>query len=182
MEWAEASLCGIAPAPSRQHGGTRGAPPRGAWNREPDRSTIGDRHELGTKLRALRTDRGHSIAEVADATGISASFLSLVENGRSDIAIGRLMRLIGSYGTGLATLFPEEAEAEVEVVRRDDYPHLVSGGEGLDLVLLAHDGDRAMTPFLAAYDEGGGCPSRCRTRDRPSCSCSTARVELKPSR
>ena len=59
---------------------------------------------LGTKLRALRSDRGNSIAEVSDATGISASFLSLVENGRSDIAIGRLMRLIDFYGVGLATL------------------------------------------------------------------------------
>lgn len=62
--------------------------------------------DLGTKLRALRTDRGLSIAEVADATGISASFLSLVENGRSDIAIGRLMRLIDFYGVGLGRCSP----------------------------------------------------------------------------
>lgn len=112
--------------------------------------------DLGQKLRALRTDRGLSIAEVADATGISASFLSLVENGRSDIAIGRLMRLIDHYGVGLATLFPEKPEADVDVVRRAEYHHVVSGEEGLDLVLLTRDGERRMTPFIAEYEEGGG--------------------------
>ena len=112
--------------------------------------------DLGTKLRTLRSERGHSIAEVAERTGISASFLSLVENGRSDIAIGRLVRLIEFYEVGLATLFPEKPQAEIDVVRRDEYVHLVSGGEGLDLLLLSRDGDRQMTPFVAEYTEGGG--------------------------
>lgn len=112
--------------------------------------------DLGTKLRALRTDRGSSIAEVAEATGISASFLSLVENGRSDIAIGRLMRLIDFYGVGLATLFPEQRGADVDVIRKDEYQHVISRQEGLDLVVLARDGERTMTPFIAAYAEGGG--------------------------
>lgn len=112
--------------------------------------------DLGTKLRALRTERTLSIAEVAEKTGISASFLSLVENGRSDIAIGRLMRLIDFYGVGLATLFPEQPQAEIEVVRRGEYVHLVSGDEGLDIVVLARDGDRDMTPFVAEYAPGGG--------------------------
>ncbi len=112
--------------------------------------------DLGTKLRALRSDRGNSIAEVSDATGISASFLSLVENGRSDIAIGRLMRLIDFYGVGLATLFPESGQADVDVIRRDDHLHLASGAEGLDLVVLTRGGQRGMTPFLATYEVGGG--------------------------
>ena len=111
---------------------------------------------LGNKLSALRTDRGLSIAEVAERTEISASFLSLVENGRSDIAIGRLMRLIGFYGVGLATLFPETQPADIEVVRRDEYVHLVSGDEGLDLVVLSRGEAQSMTPFVAAYEEGGG--------------------------
>ena len=112
--------------------------------------------ELGTRLRALRSERGRSIAEVAEATGISASFLSLVENGRSDIAIGRLMRLIDFYGVGLATLFPETPRTDIEVIRRSEYVHLASGDEGLDLVVLAHGDQRGMMPFIAAYEQGGG--------------------------
>ena len=112
--------------------------------------------DLGTKLRALRADRGHSIAEVADATGISSSFLSLVENGRSDIAIGRLMRLIDFYGVGLGTLFPESRGAGIDVIRRDEYHHVPSGEEKLDLFLITGDSERAMTTFIASYAEGGG--------------------------
>lgn len=41
---------------------------------------------------ALRQARRLPWAEVADATGVSVSFPSLVENGRSDITIGRLTR------------------------------------------------------------------------------------------
>ena len=112
--------------------------------------------DLGTKLRALRSDRGHSIAEVAEATGISASFLSLVENGRSDIAIGRLMRLIGFYGVGLSTLFPEAPDADVDVLRSGEYHRVALAEKGIELALLARDGGRAMTPFLGAYAPGAG--------------------------
>ena len=130
--------------------------------------------DLGTKLRTLRSERGHSIAEVAERTGISASFLSLVENGRSDIAIGRLVRLIEFYEVGLATLFPEKPQAEIDVVRRDEYVHLVSGGEGLDLLLLSRDGDRQMTPFVAEYTEGGGMSEPTPYEGETSSTSSTA--------
>ena len=53
---------------------------------------------LGAQLRALRGARRVSLGDVARETGISASFLSLVENGRSDITIGRLTRLVDYYG------------------------------------------------------------------------------------
>ena len=40
---------------------------------------------------------------------ISASFLSLVEKDRSDITIGRLVRLIEFYGISITDLLPGEA-------------------------------------------------------------------------
>ena len=48
---------------------------------------------LGEKLRQLRLQRGESLTRVADATGMSSSFLSLVETGRSDLTVARLVRL-----------------------------------------------------------------------------------------
>ena len=56
-----------------------------------------NQEELGGALRALRRERKLSLGDVSSATGISASFLSLVENGKSDITVGRLMRLAGFY-------------------------------------------------------------------------------------
>ena len=55
-------------------------------------------------MRAARLARGFSLGQVAAATDISRSFLSLVENGKSDITIGRLTRLIDHYGISVADL------------------------------------------------------------------------------
>ena len=71
---------------------------------------------LGTTLRTIRTARGFSLAQVAAATGISRSLLSLIETGRSDITVGRLTRLAALYEIRLADLVPREIAAVVPVV------------------------------------------------------------------
>jgi transcriptional regulator with XRE-family HTH domain len=109
---------------------------------------------LGQKLRALRLARSLSLADVAERTGLSSSFLSLVEIGKSDIAIGRLMRLIDVYGVSLTTLFPEQ-EGSVEIVRRAEQAHIPSAEEGLDLVLLTSHADASMRAIMAIYEPGG---------------------------
>lgn len=45
-----------------------------------------------------------SQAELSCAVGISSSFLSLLEQGRTDIAIGRLLHLAGFYDVEFADL------------------------------------------------------------------------------
>lgn len=110
--------------------------------------------ELGLALRKLRHDRGHSLTTVSQATGISASFLSVVENGRSDITIGRLMGLLSFYGAGIADLLPDESARERIVTRPDEQLLLRSPGEGVELRLLAPDTDRDMMPLLVRHEPG----------------------------
>ena len=73
---------------------------------------------LGEKLRQLRLERGESLTRVADATGISSSFLSLVETGRSDLTVARLVRLAAHYGVPVTDLLPDEEDDRPEIVRR----------------------------------------------------------------
>lgn len=69
-------------------------------------------------MRALRRTRGLSLADVGEATRISPSFLSLVEKGKSDITIGRLVRLVEFYGISINDLLPGSSETTFpEVVR-----------------------------------------------------------------
>src|SRR5882672_9484931 len=75
--------------------------------------------QLSAKLRAARKQRNLSIAAVADGTQISASFLSLVENGKSDITIGRLTRLIEFLGISITDLITGEEPADPHIVRRN---------------------------------------------------------------
>jgi transcriptional regulator with XRE-family HTH domain len=111
---------------------------------------------LGPKLRSLRRERGHSLAQVAAATGISSSFLSLVENGKNDLTVARLIRLVSHYGVTVNDLLPEESDQPPEILRQAHQRRIPSRSEGMDLYLLTHDGDRAMTPVMATYEVGGG--------------------------
>jgi transcriptional regulator with XRE-family HTH domain len=56
---------------------------------------------LGRRLKALRVNRGLSLKEVGAETGVSSSFLSMIETGRNDLSVGRLMVLADFYGVGL---------------------------------------------------------------------------------
>ena len=60
--------------------------------------------ELAARLKQLRAEHGLSLSQLARATGISSSFLSLLEQAQSDITIGRLARLAEFYDVELADL------------------------------------------------------------------------------
>jgi transcriptional regulator with XRE-family HTH domain len=92
---------------------------------------------------------------VAEVTGISRSLLSLIETGRSDITIGRLNKLALLYEVRLAELVPEPVHHDSTVVRRDERLGVSSRGEGIDVEVLAPEGDRTMTPLLATLEPGG---------------------------
>jgi len=110
---------------------------------------------LGRSLRALRKARGLSLQDVASASNVSASFLSLVENEKSDITIGRLVRLVEFYGVSLAELVPVEAKVEeTEVVQVDERRILRSPAEGVEIFLLAPDTGREMMPMLLEFEPG----------------------------
>jgi transcriptional regulator with XRE-family HTH domain len=109
---------------------------------------------VGAQLRALRAAKRLSLGDVAKETGISASFLSLVENGRSDITIGRLTRLVDYYGISIAELLPAPGGRHPDVVRADETRQLHSPQEGTTIYLLASGTDRAMLPMLLELAPG----------------------------
>lgn len=110
--------------------------------------------ELGPALREARKARGFSLTEVAEATGISRSLLSLIETGRSDITIGRLGRLAQLYEIRLADLVPEPRHPDPIVVRSDDRPVIHYTAEGIDVEVLAPQGPKQMQALLATLLPG----------------------------
>ena len=110
---------------------------------------------VGAALRQVRNARNLSLADVAEATGISASFLSLVENNRSDITIGRLVRLIDFYGISITDLLPFAPRSEYpQVLHPDQRKSLQSPVEGIDVYLLTADTDRQMMPLEVHFQPG----------------------------
>jgi transcriptional regulator with XRE-family HTH domain len=104
--------------------------------------------ELGVALRRARNARGLSLAQVAEATGVSRSLLSLIETGRSDITIGRLSRLARLYDMSLAELVPEPRHPDPLVVRADDRRAMHYEAEGIDVEILTPEGPHAMQALL----------------------------------
>jgi XRE family transcriptional regulator, regulator of sulfur utilization len=107
---------------------------------------------LGATLRGIRTSRRLSLAEVADATKISPSFLSLVELGKSDITIGRLTRLAEFYRISFTELLAGAEVSDADVVRRHERRLIHSPAEGIDVYLLSADTRRTMMPMLLVFE------------------------------
>ena len=118
--------------------------------------------ELGTRLRELRRARRVSLADVAEGTGISPSFLSMVEKGKSDITISRLMRLVHWFGVSVADLVQEPNPSPVQIVRADSRRSVRLADERISIQMLAPDGHHAMLPVINVYDQGGGMADSTR--------------------
>ena len=111
--------------------------------------------QIGQALRELRRRQRYSLHEVAEATGISRSFLSLVENGRSDITIGRLLRLVNFYRAQISDLLPQGDPQDPVVVRRGEQQEVRSPAEGIRISLLAPQIERVMAPTLGEVEPTG---------------------------
>ena len=68
------------------------------------------REVLGTRLRALRTDRDETLAQTADRAGISPQYLSEVERGRKEPSSEMIAALAGALGVTVADLMADTAQ------------------------------------------------------------------------
>ncbi len=62
------------------------------------------RQVLGSRLRALRAERGETLAQTAERAGISPQYLSEIERGRKEPSSEMIAALAGSLDTTLADL------------------------------------------------------------------------------
>ena len=113
--------------------------------------------KLGPKFRALRKERALPLSAVAEGTQISSSFLSLFENGKSDITFGRLARLVQFFGISITDLIPDPEPSEHAVVRREARRRIESPIEASELYLLTHDTRHKMMPVIAIMEPGAAC-------------------------
>jgi transcriptional regulator with XRE-family HTH domain len=134
--------------------------------------------DLGKRLRQLRSSRALSLAEVATATGISPSFLSMVENGQSDITVSRLMRIVSWYGVSVADLLQEPNPSLVRIVRMEEQQSLEMANENIEIFMLAPDGQHAMMPVINVYGVGGGMTEPAQHEGEEFIHVQTGAIEL----
>lgn len=114
--------------------------------------------ELAARLKQLRAEHGLSLSQLARATGISSSFLSLIEQAQSDMTISRLVRLAEFYDVELADLLtgPPTAPADhVRILRTAPDHMLHSPTEGVDVYDLTCGARWTLVPALSTFRPGG---------------------------
>ncbi|MGE5674710.1 MAG: cupin domain-containing protein [Mycobacterium leprae] len=91
---------------------------------------------LGARIRQTRTQKGITLQELADKSGLSKGFICQLENDKASPSLQALEKLAGSLGVSLAYLFltPEET---IHVVRRTERQEYHIGPDGTLVQLLS---------------------------------------------
>jgi transcriptional regulator with XRE-family HTH domain len=76
---------------------------------------------IGPRLRSARHDRGLTIADVAEATGLTKGFLSQLERDETAASLSSLARICDALGIRIGDLTDRETP---ELVRRDERPRV----------------------------------------------------------
>ncbi|NEE03020.1 helix-turn-helix domain-containing protein [Phytoactinopolyspora halotolerans] len=141
--------------------------------------------ELGRRLRAARQERRYSLQHIADQAGLSKSFISQVELGRSAASLGTLKRICAVLDIPVWALLDDESagaharpadgtaaggaaaggpttggtaagSAGVSIVRHDERRVRRYPGSSTDISLLTPDLDRKIEVTLSVLQPGEG--------------------------
>src|SRR2546423_11099881 len=115
---------------------------------------IGSEIDVGERLRALRRFRRCTLRTIAERSGVSESFLSQVERGRSSASVASLRRIAGALGVSVADLFDSSGPPRPQVLRRDDRPSLAFGILGTKRLLTPRPLHH-LEVFFGELDKGG---------------------------
>ena len=94
---------------------------------------------IGRRLRALREARRLTVAQLAEAAGVSKGFLSRLERDLTSPSVSTLVTLCQVLGASPGDVLDAP---EVTVVRLADAPAVSLGGEGIRERLITPRGSR----------------------------------------
>ncbi|WP_375464031.1 helix-turn-helix domain-containing protein [uncultured Methylobacterium sp.] len=98
------------------------------------------RTTLAARIAFLRRQRGLTLDQLAQTTGLTKSYLSKVERGLSVPSISTAMRLAGSFDLSVGQLLGENQYSDaISIVRQSERPSFMRSGSasGYDYELLA---------------------------------------------
>lgn len=113
--------------------------------------------KLGERLRALRQERGLSIAQVARQTGLTKGFLSQLERDLTSVSLSALARICSALGVRFGDVLDEPPTGAV--IRREGAIRWTEVGNHEDVVLSPPEEQRLnliesrIPPGVSAGDE-----------------------------
>jgi len=110
--------------------------------------------ELGERIRAIRLLRRRTLNDVAAKAGVSESFLSQLERGRTSASVASLQRIAAALRIEVSDLFASDGLPRPSVLRREARQPLVWGHLGRK-ALLTPKPFHALEVVAAEFDPGG---------------------------
>ena len=108
--------------------------------------------EIGGRLRSARQERGLTIEQLAQATGLTKGFLSQVERDLASTSVASLLKICAALGLRVGDLLDEAEESGL--VRARERPLLDFGGIGAEDRLLTPRSNRRLQAFHSTVGPG----------------------------
>lgn len=130
----------------------------------PDTSEASATLNIGLSIKKMRKARGLSLREMASRAGITASFISQVENGRASPSVETLFSLAGALGVPVSDFFTGTdqlanatvaARSDRRIIRRGDRKSLKLD-TGIVWQLLTGEEQKGIR-FVEIFYPPGGC-------------------------
>lgn len=109
---------------------------------------------VGVRIRSVRKAQRMTIESLAEASGLTKSYLSKIERGRSAASVAALLRISEALNIPLSNLF--ETSATRSVIRAGEYPAIAFGGHDIAEFLLTPQSERRIQVLLSRIEPGGG--------------------------
>jgi len=93
--------------------------------------------DLGLLLKKIRLERGFTLAEVAEAVGVTSGLLSQLENSKTSPSINSLEGILRFYRVPLSEFFRQIEKENSILVRASDVETFDTREEGVSVSLLA---------------------------------------------
>jgi transcriptional regulator with XRE-family HTH domain len=88
---------------------------------------------LGAKVATARAERGWSLAQLAQRSGLSPAAVHKIEKSGMTPTIASLMKLAAAFGKSVSYFVDEPSTPDVTVVRADERAQVYTSKQGLDL-------------------------------------------------
>lgn len=111
---------------------------------------------LGERIRELRLSRNLTLKQVAEDTGLSVSFLSMVERNQVSISVDNLEKLARYYQVHMVYFFAESDHNEVFIARHEELirSKVNLGQSPAAVTLLTNQPNARMEPLLVHIGPG----------------------------
>lgn len=91
-------------------------------------------HEVGKRVKDVRSEMGMTLKDVASASGMSPTHISEIERGKTSPTVGALRRIAAALGKDTAFFVEDKPLPKVSVVKKEDRESLLIPSKGDEFV------------------------------------------------